>query len=97
MTTTTPISTFVTRIQTIHNSGQATEHSYRSAIEQLFHRLDPKLTALNEPKRVACGAPDFIIQRGDITSTTPPKLPGTSTSAATNRHKNGSKTAKVGR
>mgnify|MGYP006432979861 CR=1 FL=1 len=61
-----PIRTFITHIQSIHHSGQATEHSYRSSIEQLFHSLDPKLTALNEPKRVACGAPDFIIQRGDI-------------------------------
>lgn len=66
MTAMPPISAFITRIQTVHHSGQATEHSYRSAIEQLFHSLDPKLTALNEPKRVACGAPDFIIQRDDI-------------------------------
>ncbi|WP_200281026.1 N-6 DNA methylase [Rhabdochromatium marinum] len=61
-----PIQTFIHQVQRLHRTGQATEHSYRSAIEQLLHALDDQITALNEPKRVACGAPDFIISRGDI-------------------------------
>jgi hypothetical protein len=47
----------------VQATGVATEHSYRSAIEGLFNSLAAGVTALNEPKRVACGAPDFIIQR----------------------------------
>ena len=60
----TLISSFVLAIQKIHATGNATEHSYRSAFEALFSGLG--VTALNEPKRVKCGAPDFIISKGDI-------------------------------
>ncbi len=60
----TIIAEFMTRIKTIHATGNATEHSYRSAFEHLFAKLD--VTALNEPRRVKCGAPDFIISVGEI-------------------------------
>jgi hypothetical protein len=60
----TIISEFVTRIKAIHATGNATEHSYRSAFERLFDDLG--VTALNEPRRVKCGAPDFIVSQGEI-------------------------------
>lgn len=60
------ISEFIARVQAVYKTGAATEHSYRSAIEQLISSLNEGVIALNEPKREACGAPDFIIQRGDI-------------------------------
>ena len=60
----TLLSDFVTKVQTIHKTGAATEHSYRSAFEAVFAGLG--VTALNEPKRVKCGAPDFIVSRGEI-------------------------------
>jgi hypothetical protein len=37
-----------------------------NSCENLFSSLADGVTALNEPKRVACGAPDFIVQRGEI-------------------------------
>ncbi len=58
------ISDFLSKVQNIHGTGKATEHSYRSAFERLFSNLG--VTALNEPKRVRCGAPDFILQKGEI-------------------------------
>ena len=45
--------------------GNATEHSYRGALEQLIQTLLPKLRIVNEPKRVKCGAPDYIASRKD--------------------------------
>ncbi len=60
------ISDFVSQIQAIHATGNATEHSYRSAFEGLFAALGDGIRALNEPRRVACGAPDFIVTQGDI-------------------------------
>lgn len=60
------ISGFLSRIQAVSKTGAATEHSYRPALEALFNSLDEGINALNEPKRVECGAPDFIIQRGEI-------------------------------
>ena len=58
----TIISEFLSKVQAVNKTGAATEHSYRSALETLFSTLAEGVTALNEPKRVACGAPDFIIQ-----------------------------------
>ncbi|MBD3677566.1 MAG: N-6 DNA methylase [Rhodobacteraceae bacterium] len=62
----TIISDFIAKVQATHKTGNATEHSYRSAFEALFAALVPEVAALNEPKRVKCGAPDFIISMGDI-------------------------------
>ncbi len=58
------IRTFSQKINSIYKTGAATEHSYRPALQELFESLSDEITALNEPKRVECGAPDFIIQRG---------------------------------
>jgi predicted helicase len=58
------ISDFISKVQSIYATGNATEHSYRSAFERLFSALG--VMALNEPKRVKCGAPDFIISQGEI-------------------------------
>lgn len=60
----TIVSEFVGRVKAIHATGNATEHSYRSAFERLF--ADLGVTALNEPRRIRCGAPDFIVSHGEI-------------------------------
>ncbi|SEH28478.1 type ISP restriction/modification enzyme [Magnetospirillum fulvum] len=60
------ISDFITKVQSVYQTRAATEHSYRSALETLLDGLEHDVTAINEPKRVACGAPDFIVQKGDI-------------------------------
>ncbi|MBZ0217846.1 MAG: hypothetical protein K8F25_14910, partial [Fimbriimonadaceae bacterium] len=60
------IQEFLAKVEDVQKTGAATEHSYRSALEYLFHALDNDITALNEPKRIKCGAPDFIVSRGEI-------------------------------
>lgn len=60
------IEAFISRVIEKYKTGAATEHSYRSAIESLFSDLKDGVTALNEPKRVACGAPDFIVHRDGL-------------------------------
>lgn len=60
------VSDFVAKVQSVYKTGAATEHSYRSALETLLSGLEQDTSALNEPKRVKCGAPDFIVQRGEI-------------------------------
>lgn len=60
------IEEFVSKVIATNKTGAATEHSYRPDLQALFNSLADGITALNEPKRVACGAPDFIIQRGEI-------------------------------
>ncbi len=62
----TLIRDFLSSVQHTHSGGKATEHSYRTALEALFNGLDDTVTATNEPKRIKCGAPDFIIERSKI-------------------------------
>ena len=57
---------YISSISTTAATGKATEHSYRAAVEGLFHRLYPKLEITNEPRRQACGAPDFVVQRNGV-------------------------------
>ena len=45
-------------------TGKATEHSYRPALAKLLGDLLPKFTITNEPSRIQCGAPDYIIAKG---------------------------------
>src|SRR5947208_14303463 len=44
--------------------GDSTEHTHRPALKTLLENLGKGITATNEPKRIACGAPDFNITRG---------------------------------
>lgn len=60
------IENFINQVVVTFKTGEATEHSYRSSFENLFASLNKEITALNEPKRVKCGAPDFIIQKGGL-------------------------------
>lgn len=62
----TAITEFLDKVRAVYNTGAATEHSYRSAIETLIGTFGDNITALNEPKRVKCGAPDFIVQHNEI-------------------------------
>ncbi len=57
---------FQTYIQSIQKSlaaGDATEHTHRPALKTLLEAVGQDVMATNEPKHVACGAPDFIVTR----------------------------------
>jgi predicted helicase len=47
-------------------AGNATEHSYRGDMQQMLKILLPDVDITNEPKRIDCGAPDYILSRKDI-------------------------------
>lgn len=49
-----------------YKQGNATEHSYRGDLQQLLQTLLPDALVTNEPKRQACGAPDYILTRNDL-------------------------------
>jgi predicted helicase len=44
--------------------GDATEHTHRPALKTLIESRAKGITATNEPKRIACGAPDYIVTKG---------------------------------
>ena len=56
---------YISIVNQKYRAGNATEHSYRGTLEQLMQSLLPKLRIVNEPKRVKCGAPDYIASRKD--------------------------------
>lgn len=60
------ISAYLDEVVAKFRTGQATEHSYRPALQRLFESIDPALTVINEPKRSDAGMPDFIFQRKDV-------------------------------
>lgn len=55
------ISRYLTDVKELYYRGDATEHSYRPALQQLIHDLFPDYIAINERKRVDVGAPDLVI------------------------------------
>jgi hypothetical protein len=60
------VSEYLDEVRSKYASGQATEHSYRPALQALFQSIDPALTVVNEPKKSEAGMPDFLFQRGDV-------------------------------
>ena len=60
------ITEYINQVQKRYASGISTEHSYRPDLENLIKSIVPDVFVTNEPKRVACGAPDLIITKKDI-------------------------------
>ena len=56
-----PITHYLNQIQENLNTGNAKEHTHRSALEMLIETLAPQVNAVNEPRRIACGAPDYVV------------------------------------
>ena len=57
---------YLAKIEHAYKAGNATEHTHRPALKDLLEAFQPGVTATNEPKRIKCGAPDYIITRKDI-------------------------------
>jgi len=55
---------YIREINRAYLREDATEHTHRPAMKAFVEGLSAKVMATNEPKRTACGAPDFIISRG---------------------------------
>jgi len=57
---------YIENLHQRYQAGNATEHTFRGDLQQLIESLVPNIRATNEPKRQACGAPDFILTKKDI-------------------------------
>ena len=55
------VTAYVAEVAKLAKMGKTTEHSFRPAMSELLSALAPGLTPVNEAKRLACGAPDFIL------------------------------------
>lgn len=57
---------YLSRLNTLYHTGTATEHSYRGDLQNLLDDLLPDILVTNEPTRVSCGAPDYVLTRKEV-------------------------------
>jgi predicted helicase len=60
------LSDYISTINQRYRQGNATEHTFRGDLQHLLESLVPEIRATNEPKRQSCGAPDYILTKGEI-------------------------------
>lgn len=60
------VAGYLEKITAVYKSGEATEHSYRPALADLFRSIDATVEVINEPKRSEGGMPDFLFQRDGV-------------------------------
>jgi predicted helicase len=60
------VQEYIDKIHKRYITGISREHSYRGDLQTLLETLAPDVLVTNEPARVACGAPDYIITRKNI-------------------------------
>jgi predicted helicase len=60
------IDEYVESLDRRFQSGNATEHSYRGDLQQFLESRLPDVQVTNEPKRISCGAPDYILTKQHI-------------------------------
>ena len=60
------INSYIKQINEQYKTGNAREHSYRPMLQQLLTDMLHGFIVTNEPARISCGAPDYIISRGDM-------------------------------
>jgi predicted helicase len=60
------IQEYISKINTLYRTGNAREHSYRGDLQNLIMAILPDILVTNEPARVNCGAPDYVLTRKDV-------------------------------
>jgi len=60
------IQQYISNVSSLFNTGNSTEHSYRGDLQQLLTSKLKDVAVTNEPKRIECGAPDYILTRKDV-------------------------------
>ena len=57
---------YIREIRKNLDKGDSTEHTHRPALKTLLEACGKDIDATNEPRRIACGAPDFNISRKGV-------------------------------
>lgn len=61
-----PFQKYIDDINKRYTTGTAREHTYRPSLQTLLEGVIPGIIASNDPARIECGAPDFILSRRNI-------------------------------
>lgn len=60
------LNTYLEIINKRFKTGISREHTYRGDLQTLLMTLLPDILVTNEPSRVHCGAPDYVLTKKDI-------------------------------
>jgi predicted helicase len=60
------INQYIEKLNTRFKTGISTEHTYRGDLQTLLESIAVDVLVTNEPSRIDCGAPDYIIQKKGI-------------------------------
>jgi predicted helicase len=60
------IEKYIEKVNIRYKSGISTEHTYRGDLQALLEQLCDDILVTNEPTRIACGAPDYILTKSNI-------------------------------
>lgn len=60
------IPEYLDKVNTRYKAEISTEHSYRGDLQSLLETIAPDVLVTNEPTRIACGAPDYIVTKRKI-------------------------------
>ncbi|MCC5908563.1 MAG: DNA methyltransferase [Balneolaceae bacterium] len=60
------ISEYIKNVNQRYKTGISREHSYRGDLQNLLEAMLKNVLVTNEPARIECGAPDFIITHKDV-------------------------------
>lgn len=58
------IQQYIDNLNRLFQTGNAREHSYRGDLQTLLSTLLPDILVTNEPARIECGAPDYVLTKG---------------------------------
>lgn len=59
------VQQYIDNINRLYVTGNAREHSYRGDLQRLLTKILPQDTLVtNEPARIECGAPDYVLTKG---------------------------------
>ncbi len=61
------ILSYLKEVEQNHLSNIAREHAYRGFLQNLLHQILPEeIRATNEPARISCGSPDYVLTKKNI-------------------------------
>jgi predicted helicase len=59
-------ATYIDTVNRRYKTGISREHTYRGDLQTLLMTLLPDVLVTNEPSRVDCGAPDYVLTKKDV-------------------------------
>lgn len=57
---------YIKEIDRLYQVGNTTEHSFRGALASYLQSFLKNLVVTNEPRRIDCGAPDYVITQKEV-------------------------------